>query len=227
MSALLFLTLPAAILLSVPAGPGGPDAVLDRMDQAAAAFHSMTAGVKHVSYTEVIHDTSEQRGTVKMRKLRPGEVEGLLDFTAPEQKVYLFQKRLARIYTPAGNTVEEIDLGRHGEQLDQFLMIGFGTSKADLLRNYTVKFGGHERLDGHAVSRIELTPKSGEAMKYFTLMELWISDETGYPVQEKLTQPSKDYVLVVYSGLTINPPLNNSDFDLHLPKGVETIRPQK
>ncbi len=227
MSALLFLTLPAAILLSVPASTAGPDAVLDRMDQAASNFRSMTAGVKHVSYTEVIHDTSEQRGTVKMRKLRPGEVEGLLDFTVPEHKVYLFQKRLARIYTPAAKTVEEIDLGRHGEQLDQFLMIGFGTSKADLLRNYTVKFGGSARLDGHAVSRIELRPKSNEAAKYFTLMELWISDETAYPVQEKLTQPSKDYVLVVYSALTINPPLKNSDFDLHLPKDVETIRPQK
>lgn len=77
------------------------------------------------------------------------------------------------------------------------------------------------------MSRIELRPKSAEATKYFTLMELWISDETAYPVQEKLTQPSKDYVLVVYSGLTINPPLKNSDFDLHLPKDVETIRPQK
>lgn len=201
--------------------------MLDRIDQAASRFHAMTAAVRHVSYTEVIHDASEERGTVKMRKLRPGEVEGLLDFAQPERKLYLFRKRTARIYTPASKSVEEIDLGRHGEQLDQFLMIGFGTSKADLLRNYTVKLAGHEKLDGHPVSRLELTPKSPEAQKYFTLMELWISDDTGYPVQEKLTQPSKDYVLVVYSNLAINPPLKDSDFDLHLPKDVEVIHPQK
>ncbi len=227
LSAQLLLSLPCVLLFSHPEAASGAADIVDRMDRAAAQFHAMTARVRHTSHTEVIHEDSVSSGSVKMRKLRAGAVEGLIEFTSPDPKVYLFEHRTARIYTPASRTVQVIDLGKHGEQLDQFLMIGFGTSKAELERGYDVKLVGAEAMDGAETRHLELTPRAKDARQYVTKVDLWISAATGYPVREKVLQPSRDYLLVEYSGVTINPPLGDADFRLDLPKDVETIYPQR
>lgn len=197
------------------------------MDRAAASFHGMTASVRHVTHTAVINDDSTETGTVKMRKLEPGEVEGLIDFTSPDRKIYLFKGRKAQIYTPASKTVQVYDLGKHGEQLDQFLMIGFGTARAELERGYDISVLSQAKAEGQATTRLQLIPRSKEALKYVTRMELWISDAAGYPVQEKLHQPSGDSLLVVYDDVKINPPLSAADMKLDLPKDVNFLYPQK
>ncbi len=227
LSATLLLTLRSALLFSHPATTAPQAAILDRMDRAAAQFRGMTAAVKHTSHTDVIHEDSVATGHVKMRKVHAGSVEGLIDFTTPDPKTYLFAKRTAKIYTPASRTLEVIDLGKHGEQLDQFLMIGFGTSRADLEHGYAVKLEGQEKLGGRDTVHLVLTPRSKEAAQYVTTVDLWIAADTGYPVREKVLQPSHDYVQVDYSNVVINPLLSDADFKLQLPKDVQTIYPQK
>ena len=56
---------------------------------------------------------------------------------------------------------------------------------------------------------------------------LWISDATGYPVQQKFFQSGGDYHFVTYSDLKINPDLPDSALKLKLPKGVKREFPQK
>jgi outer membrane lipoprotein-sorting protein len=227
LSATPMLILWSGLAFAHPGASGAEAALLDRMDRAALQFHGMTAQIKHTSHTEVIHEDSVAMGRVKMRKMRAGSVEGLIDFTTPDAKTYLFVKRTAKIYTPASRTVEVIDLGKHGEQLDQFLMIGFGTSRADLERGYTVKYEGQEKINGRLTEHLVLTPRAKEAAQYVTTVDLWIASDTGYPVREKVLQPSRDFVQVDYSNIVINPPLRDEDFTLKLPKDVQTIYPQK
>ena len=217
------LTVPFLLFLSPPS----TQSVLARIDRAAASFRGMTASVRHVTHTAVIDDNSTETGTVKMRKLKPGEVEGLIDFTSPDRKIYLFTGRKAQIYTPASKTVQVYDLGKHGEQLDQFLMIGFGTAEAELERDYDISVLSQEKVEGQGTTLLQLIPHSKEALNYVKRMELWISDATGYPVQEKLHQPSGDSLLVVYDDVKINPPLTAADMKLDLPKDVNFLYPQK
>jgi len=217
------LAVPLILFLSLPS----TQSVLERMDRAAAAFHGMTASVRHVTHTAVINDDSTETGAVKMRKVRAGEVEGLIDFTSPDRKIYLFKGRKAQIYTPASKTVQVYDLGKHGEQLDQFLMIGFGTAKEELQRGYDISVLSQDTVGGQATTHLQLIPRSKEALNYVKRMDLWISDATGYPVQEKLLQPSGDSLLVVYDEVKINPPLSEADMKLDLPKDVNFLYPQK
>jgi len=217
------LAVPFVLLFALPS----TQSVLERMDVAAASFHGMTASVRHVTHTAVIDDDSTETGTVKMRKLLPGEVEGLIDFTSPDRKIYLFKGRKAQIYTPISKTVQVYDLGKHGEQLDQFLMIGFGTAKAELERGYDISVVSQEEVEGRGTTRLRLIPRSKEALNYVKTMDLWISDATGYPVQEKVNQPSGDSLLVVYDDVKINPPLSAADMKLDLPKDVTFLYPQK
>ena len=61
--------------------------VLARMDKAANDFKSMTAHVTYVTHTDVLNDDSTESGTVTMKKVQPGEVQGRVDFTAPDVRL--------------------------------------------------------------------------------------------------------------------------------------------
>jgi len=111
--------------------------------------------------------------------------------------------------------------------VDQFILLGFGSTAAEIRKGYDVKLGGAEQLDGVATTRIELTPKEGEAKKMVTRIELWIPEGQGNPIQEKVTEPSRNYHLFVYSSLKANPSLPDSAFELNLPPGVKRITPNK
>jgi outer membrane lipoprotein-sorting protein len=77
----------------------------------------------------------------------------------------------------------------------------------------------------HYKMHIGLTPKSADVRKYAATIDLWIPDGQANPIREKLTEPSKDYLLETYSNLKINPPLPDSAFRLNLPPGVKELRP--
>src|ERR1700730_5993698 len=191
-------------LSTLPAAPVTPkdalEPILARMDKAANEFKTMTARVTNITHTDVINENSTETGTVVMQKVQPGELQGLIDFTSNDKRTIAFENRKLRIYYPKIKPVQEWNLGKHGEQLDQFLMIGFGTSRTALARDYAVSILGTETIkgsDGVQTIRLGVVPKTGEAREYLKQLELWIP-ETGppYPVQEKISAPSGDYRLV-------------------------------
>jgi len=182
--------------------------LLSRMDQAAASFQSMSATVKYVTHTAVLNDNSEEAGTVLMKKLRANLMQGLTDFTAPDRRTVSIEQRKLQVYYPKIKTVQVFDLGKHGEQLDQFLMMGFGTSGTELARDYAMKVIGPEVVQDQKMTKVELIPKAGEAREYIQKVELWIPDRPSqpYPLQEKIYEKSGDYRLVIYTDMKINQP---------------------
>ncbi len=217
----------------VLAGPGaihaGTDSVqqvLARMDKAASDFKSMTAQVTNVEHTDILNDDSKEVGTVTMKKVQPGEVQGRVDFTVPDPKIITFEKRRFQEYYPKINTLQVFDLDKHGEQLDRFLMIGFGTSGTELAKDYDVKVLGTENIDQRSAIRLQLTPRAAEAKQYVKKLELWIPDQgEPYPLREKIFEASGNYILVTYSDLKINPPLKPDALQLKPPAGVKIEHP--
>lgn len=218
------LVLAGTVLL----GGSALDQVLARMDRAAKDFKSMTADVTYVTHTEVLNENDKETGTITMKKVHSGEVQGLVDFTAPDRKTIAFEKRTAREYLPKLKTVQVFDLKKHGEQIEQFIMIGFGTSGSELANDYDMTVLGTEAWQGQQTVHLQLIPKSGDARQYVQKVELWIPAQgEPYPVHEKILEPSGDYRLVTYSNLKINPPLPGDALKLKVPPGVETTYPGK
>lgn len=200
--------------------------VLTRMDKAASDFKAMTAQVTHVDHTDILNDDTTESGTVTMKKVQPGEVQGRVDFTVPDQKTITFEKRRIQEYLPKINTLQVFDLDKHGEQLDRFLMIGFGTSGIELAKDYDVTVLGTENIKGQSAIRLQLNPKAAEARQYVQKIELWIPEQGDpYPLREKIFEPSHDYRLVTYNDLKINPPLKPDALQLKLPPGVKIEHP--
>jgi outer membrane lipoprotein-sorting protein len=219
-------------LITLPAWPDDrKDAILARMDKAASGFKNMTARATYVTHTNVINDDSTETGTVIMQKLAPGEVRGLINFLGQDQRDVSIANRKVRVYYPKINTVQEFDLGKDGEQLDQFLMIGFGISGTALAKDYDVSVVGTETVkgfEGIQTIRLQMIPRTGEALKYVTRLELWIP-QTGdpYPLQEKISEPSGDYRRITYTEIKTNQPLPADALQLKTAPGFKTEHPGK
>jgi hypothetical protein len=209
------------------------DAVLLRMDQAAQKFMSMSASVHKTQYTDVLTETSEEDGTFKMMKHAKTGVILLAEFTGRDQRKLKIAGSKLEIYYPKANTEDIYDTRKYAKSVDQFLLVGFGQSRAELEKTYNIKLGGSETVGNIKTTRIDLTPKKAETQKLFNVIELWIPDGKANPIQEKMIsgKESKDYILFQFSNVEIrgtsDKALPDSDFELNLPAGVKHINAGK
>jgi outer membrane lipoprotein-sorting protein len=217
----------AAALIAPSSSGETLDTVLANMDRASKEFKSMSAKIKQTDYTAVIKETNNLSGEVRLKHGKKGELVGVVDFQEPEPRVIHLSGHTAEMYYPKANTVEIYDIGKHAGTIEQFILLGFGTPVAELNKSYTIAAGGTETVEGAQTTRLELTPKTPELQKIVTGILLWIPEGKGNPVQEKVLKPSKDYTVIHYSDLHVNPPLPESAFALNLPAGVKEIHPQK
>ena len=156
-----------------------------------------------------------EEGQIALKKVGPRDIQVLINFEKPDPRMVSFRGRKAEIVYPKLKTVQEIDLGKRTDLIDQFLLVGFGTSGQELQSNYTVKYVGETSIAGQKAHHLQLTPKR----ENIQAMELWIADIGGYPVQQKFVQASGDYHLFTYRDVKINPQLGDEAFKLKVPKG--------
>jgi outer membrane lipoprotein-sorting protein len=200
--------------------------ILARMDQAAGSFRSLSAQMKRVQFTAVLSETSEMDGVLRLRRAKGG-TEGVIEFQQPEQRTVVIKGKSVQIYYPKAKTLEIYDASKYSSNMDQILLLGFGTSSAELKKSYDFKDGGAQKIGSVATTRLELAPKSAELQKLITKIELWIPEGQSNPIRAKFSEPSKNYELVDYSDIKVNPALADAAFDLKLPGGVKKIYPQK
>ncbi len=201
-------------------------AVLARMDTESASLRQVTAHFDKITYTAVLKDSSQESGTLWVKRsgrtlLMRSEVQ------QPEPYSAAFEGATVQKYFPKLKTVQVFDLSSYRGLVDQFMLLGFGSSGKELLKSYSVSVGGQETIASRACTRLELVPKSQKARDQFSKIELWIPLDAGYPVQQKLWQPGGDYYLVKYSDIKLNPGLPDEAFRLKLPPGVTKEYPQK
>jgi outer membrane lipoprotein-sorting protein len=198
---------------------------LARMDKATAKFTSLSADMRKVSHTGVIDADTEDVGTVRMKRPKPHDIRMLLDINPPDPKQVFIDGKKVQIFFPNSLTVQEYDMSKYKSLLDQFLLLGFGSKSKELENDYVISLGGSEVIGAEKTTRLQLIPKSKEMLVHLKRVDLWLSDETGMPVQQKFFLPGNDYHVANYTNVKINPSL--PDLKLDLPKGVKKEYPQK
>ena len=201
--------------------------VLSKLDKAAPAFKTMSGNISQSNYTKVLDETATETGQISLKKVGPKDLAVLINFTQPNPRTVAFRGRKAEIYYPKLKSVQEYDLGKRSDLLDQFLLVGFGTTGKDLKANYTVKLLGDETVAGQKTHRLELTPGESVRIEKLQKLELWVAADGAYPVQQKFIQRSGDYYLITYTDVQLNPQLGDEAFKLNLPKGVKREFPGK
>ena len=213
-------TLPVLLAIFAASSPGQTD-LLARMDQAASAFRTMSASMRSVNHTAVIGTDETESGTVLVKRVKANDVRMLTQLTEPDEKAVAFQGGKAEMYLPKAQLVQVYDIGKNKDLLAQFFLLGFGATRAEMTRDFHVQQGGEEAVAGRKAVRLELTPKDQKVLQHLKKVELWITPETGYAVQQKFHQGGGDYRLVTYTDLKINPSIPDSALKLKLPRGVK------
>jgi outer membrane lipoprotein-sorting protein len=224
--ALLIFALSSFALTSLRARGEALDEVLGRMDRSARSFHSFTAKMHRVQFTAVLNESSAMEGTMRLKREKSGTT-GIVEFQPPDPRTVFVNGKNIQVFYPKANTVEIYDASKYLSNIDQFLLLGFGTTSAELMKSYDVKAGGVETIEGKMCTRIGLTPKTADMKQLIAKIDLWIAEGDSTPLREKVTEPSRNYELVDYSGVQLNPQLPDSAFELNLPKTVKKIHPQK
>src|SRR5580698_5096643 len=137
---------------SSPQGNWTLENVLKQMDTQAASFRSLTADLERTKVTVVVNDKSTQSGRIFVRS--DGKMR--IELTQPDPQTILRDGDNFYIYNPKIHRVEEYNLGKKKSVVDQFLLLGFGTSGKSLKESYSVTLKGDETLDGRKVISLEL-----------------------------------------------------------------------
>jgi outer membrane lipoprotein-sorting protein len=224
---LLIIPIVAALVLLTPAPvPGATlEQVLATMDKAAPEFRDLSASLKRVDFTPVFKETEESLGFIRMKRAGPRDFRLLVEFKDPNPRTIAFEKGAAELYYPKIQTVQVYNLGKSSSLVDQFLLLGFGSSGAELKRSYSIRLLGEQQISGETTTRIELIPLAAKVLELLKKAELCIA-AAGYPLQQKIYTSSTEYTFT-YSDVKLNTNLPDNTLKLQLPKGVKREYPQK
>jgi outer membrane lipoprotein-sorting protein len=199
------------------------DSVLAIMDKSAQDFHTLTADIQHIKYTDVVKDTSAETGRLLVRRDEKMRIE----FYQPDRRTILRTGDSLFVFTPKINRVEEYDLGKNREMVDQYVLLGFGTKSENVRKSYDVNVIGETELDTRKTVQIELIPKSEQMRKQIAKIQMWIDESSWLPIQQKFFETgSGDYLIFHYTNVKKNLKIGDNQFKQDWPKGVTRTKPR-
>jgi outer membrane lipoprotein-sorting protein len=197
--------------------------ILKQVDRGAKEFQSLTADVERTKVTVVVNDHSTESGQIRVRR----DSKMRIDLTSPDPRTILRIGDKLYIYNPKIRRVEEYDLGQHRALLDQFVLLGFGTTADNLRKSYLMSVEAEETFGSQKVVRLQLTPKDDEVRKEISRIDLWLDESTWIPAQQKFFETgSGDYFIIRYTNVTRNVPIPDARFRQNWPIGVTRVKPQ-
>ena len=208
---------------SAQGAPPTTDSVLAMMDKSAQDFRTLTADIEHIKYTDVVKDTSTETGKLLVRRDEKMRIE----FFKPDRRTILRIGDSLFVYTPKINRVEEYDLGKNREMVDQYVLLGFGTKSENVRKSYLVAVLGETELDHKKTVQIELTPKSDQMRKQIAKIQMWIDEASWLPIQQKFFESgSEDYLIFHYTNVMKNLKIGDNQFKQDWPKSAIRTKPR-
>jgi outer membrane lipoprotein-sorting protein len=207
-----------AVALAQSSADSPPNPVLERvlgqMDSAAVKFHTTEATVTWDQYQKVVDEHETQKGKVYFRRAT-NEIQMAADISDPDQKYVLFSDSKVQVYQPKIEQVTVYGTGKNREEVESFLVLGFGGRGHDLLKSFDVKYLGEEKADGLDTEKLELVPKAVNVRNNIDHIILWIDPARGISVQQQFFFGSSgDFRLAKYSDIKVNEKIPDTVFKL-------------
>jgi outer membrane lipoprotein-sorting protein len=202
------------------------ECILKTMDTAAATFRSAQADFQWDQYQKVVDETDTQKGTVYYRRAG-NEIEMMASIKEPDVKFVLYKDGKLQIYQPKVEQVMQFSPGSNRNEMESYLVLGFGGSGQDLIKTYEVTYLGEERIDDIATAKLQLIPKSEKIRNYFSRAILWIDLSRGISVQQQFfEEPQGDRRLAKYSNIRMPAKIGNDVFQLKTTKKTQFVSPR-
>lgn len=179
--------------------------VLNRLDQAAASFHTTTADfVFDTETVEPIADTDIQQGIVYYERSGAAfKMAAHIDKAngAPVTRAYAYLDGRLSYYDQPTNQVTRIN---SASKFESYIRLGFGSSGRDLADKWNITDLGSEMIDGVKTEKLELIAKDPEVRKIFTKVTIWVDPNRAVSLRQRFDEGSSVYRICTYSHIRIN-----------------------
>ena len=195
--------------------------ILARMDRDAPKFTGVSADLQMVTFTAILNDKTTENGTLQMQRLGPNNVRAIIDFSKEsDPRVLFFSGKIVRIYYPKLQTFQDYEVGKNGQALNQYLLLGFGSSGKELAQSYNITLEGSEKVAETDTTKLLLIPKDPKVSMRLSKVEMWMPANASTPIQQQFYEPSGNYRKVTYSNIQMGSPVKGA-LELKLPSGVK------
>ena len=219
---ILFLSL--SILLQQQEAPS-LESVLKTMDAAAANFHTTQADFVWDQYQKVVDEHDLQKGTVYYRRTGK-EIEMMAEIKEPETKFVLYKDGKLQVYQPKIEQVIVYPTSGNRNEIESYLVLGFGGSGEDLKKSFDLSYLGEETVEGIATAKLQLIPKSEKFRNNISKILLWIDLSRGISMQQQFFQSQGDYRLAKYSGVQLKAKIGGDVFQLKTTSKTQFVSPR-
>jgi len=166
------------------------------MESVRKSFRSFTARFSQKKYTAILKEfDTPDVGMFYFSRDKDGSALVRQEATSPGRKILTVKGDLMTFYQPDIKQAQIANLGKY-KNLAEFLALGIGQSPAQLQDTFNISYAGNESLDGAPCSILLLKPKAANISARFSSITLWFKKSNGLPIQNKLQEPSGDYVLL-------------------------------
>jgi outer membrane lipoprotein-sorting protein len=148
------------------------------------------------------------------------------DITQPDKKQVVFTEGKIRFYQPKIDQITEYEAGKNREEVESFMVLGFGGRGHDLARSFDVKYLGEEVVDGVKTVKLDLVPKAERVRNMFSHFTLWMDPTRDVSIKQQAFEPSGDYRTATYSNIRINEKVPDDTFKLKTTPKTKIVRPQ-
>lgn len=208
-----------------PSSSASLESVLKKMDAAASNFRSTQADFVWEQYQKVVDDRDTQKGTVYYRRAGK-DIQMMAEVKEPERKYVLFKDGKLQVYQPKIEQVMSYATGKNREEIESYLVLGFGGSGQDLLKAFEVSYQGLESIDNLSTAKLQLIPRSEKLHNTFKEIFLWIDLERGISLQQQFFEPQGDYRLAKYSSIRLKEKIPADVFQLKTTGKTQFVSPR-
>jgi outer membrane lipoprotein-sorting protein len=219
---ILFLSL--SIVLQQQEAPS-LESVLKTMDAAAANLHTTQADFVWDQYQKVVDEHDLQKGTVFYRRTGK-EIEMMAEIKEPETKFVLYKDGKLQVYQPKIEQVIVYPTSGNRNEIESYLVLGFGGSGEDLKKSFDLSYLGEETVEGIATAKLQLIPKSEKFRNNISKILLWIDLSRGISMQQQFFQSQGDYRLAKYSGVQLKAKIGGDVFQLKTTSKTQFVSPR-
>lgn len=196
--------------------------VLTKMDQVGGSLRSMTSSISQKRWTDILQEFDQGESGRFFFLKDKDELHLRKDVAKPQENTLVISEGKLLFYQPKIKQLQKYDLGERRDRAE-FLLLGFSSNKQALKEAYQIRLGEKETVQGRETYPLELTPRSESLSAYFSQIVLWIDTTLWVPIQQKLVEPTRDYLLIHFEDIDLNPDISKSRFDLKLPKDVQVV----
>ena len=196
--------------------------VLTKIDQVGASLRSMSSSISQKRWTDILQEFDRGESGRFLFLKENDELHLRKEIAKPQENTLIISEGKLLYYQPRIKQVQKYDLGQRRDRAE-FLLLGFSSNKQALKEAYKIRLGKKETVEGREAYPLELTPKSQSVSAYFSQIVLWIDTTLWVPIQQKLVEPTRDYLLIRFDDIELNPDISKSRFDLKLPKDVQVV----